>query len=483
MITFIIALASLVLGYIFYGKFIQKIIQPDRAWRTPAYAKTDGVDFVPMPTWKNFMIEFLNIAGTGPIFGAIMGAKFGPVAYLWIIFGCIFAGAVHDYLSGMISMRNDGAGLPQIIGQFLGRNAKSVMLVFTAIMLVMVGVVFIYSPALILKEIAGTETLWIIVIFVYYIIATMLPIDKIIGKIYPLFAFALIFMAVALMVCLFVKWPVIPEIWDGIGNIGVEKGFTTSVFPALFITIACGAISGFHATQSPIVAKCLKNEINGKAVFYGSMITEGLVAVVWATVGIYFFYGDTPGYQVIAGAAESGYSTAAPTVVTLVCKDWLGIVGSVLALLGVVAAPISSGDTAFRSCRLIIAEALGLDQKPILKRIMISLPLFIVAFVMLMWQIKNEEGFNVVWNYFGWANQTLSVFSLWAFTVYLAREGKPYFITLIPALFMTTVCTTFLCVSEIAFGLPETVSYVIGGTVCVIAIVWFELWYRKNIRK
>lgn len=485
MVSFILSLVALILGYLLYGRFVEKVFGPDDRV-TPAVAKADGVDYLVLPGWKIFMIQFLNIAGTGPIFGAILGAKFGPVAYLWIVLGCIFAGATHDYLSGMLSMRNDGASLPELIGKYLGRNAKIVMLAFTVLLLIMVGTVFVYSPAEILHSIWGSSLFWIIVIFAYYVIATMLPIDKIIGKIYPLFAFSLLFMAGALMVMLFVKMPQLPELWTHFYNMGAEaepEKWTDQIFPCLFITIACGAISGFHATQSPLMARCVKSEHMGRPIFYGAMITEGVVALIWATVSSWFFYGSpAPGYELIA-AVNTGFSTSAPAVVNIVCNDWLGVAGGILALLGVVAAPITSGDTAFRSARLIIGEWLHIDQRPIIKRLAICLPLFISSIAMLVWQIENPDGFNIIWQYFGWANQTLSVFTLWTLTVYLVRQKKPYIITLIPALLMTTVCTTFLFVSKQAFHLPENIGYLLGILCLVVTLVWFIVWYRKEKSK
>ena len=475
MITFLLSLVALVLGYLLYGRFVERIFGPDDRV-TPAVAKADGVDFIVLPNWKIFMIQFLNIAGTGPIFGAIMGAKFGPAAYLWIVLGCIFAGAVHDYLSGMLSMRNGGAGQPELIGLYLGNTTKKVMLVFSVFLLGMVGAVFVYSPALILGKLCSDDLLWVYVwcgiIFVYYIIATMLPIDKIIGKVYPLFAISMLFMAVALMVVLFVKWPQLPELYEGISG----DGFTTPIFPALFITIACGAISGFHATQTPLMARCLKDERKARPLFYGAMITEGLVALIWATVSMYFFYGGA--------AQELGQplTLQAPEVVTAVSEGWLGAFGGLLALLGVVAAPITSGDTALRSARLIIAEFIHLDQKPIMKRIWICVPLFGVTMLLLFFNISNPDGFNVIWSWFGWSNQTLAVFTLWAITVYLVRQHKPYWITLLPALFMTVVCSSFLMVSKNAFGLDLMVGYGVGGAALVVAVVWFAMWYRKNAR-
>ena len=479
MITFFISFVALVLGYLLYGKFVSKVFAPDDR-KTPAVVINDGIDYVPMPNWKIFMIQFLNIAGTGPIFGAIMGAKFGPAAYLWIILGCIFAGATHDFFSGMLSMRNGGADLPALIGKYLGKTPRNVMLVFCVVLLIMVGTVFVYSPAEILGHLSGGSLLWIIMIFAYYVVATMLPIDKIIGKIYPIFSFSLLFMAVALIVILLIKMPVLPELWDGLGNMAKEQdpSFTDNIFPCLFITIACGAISGFHATQSPLMARCLKSEKMGRPIFYGSMITEGLVALVWATVAMWFFYDSpTPGYEQLAAA--KGFHTSAPMVVTTVCQDWLGMLGGVLAILGVVAAPITSGDTAFRSARLIVASALKLNQKPKMNRLYVCLPIFVVSIALLAWQSSNPDGFNVIWQYFGWSNQTLSVFTLWAITVYLVRKNKPYVITLLPALFMTGVCSTYLFISKQAFGLQEDLAYYLGILTVIIAMVWFVVWIRK----
>ena len=488
MISFIIALAALVCGYMFYGKFVERVFGPDNRL-TPAISKADGVDFTVLPSWKIFMIQFLNIAGTGPIFGAIMGAKFGPAAYLWIVFGCIFAGAVHDYLSGMLSVRHGGANLPDLIGTYLGKTTKTVMLIFSIFLLMMVGAVFVFSPAKILGGIwepefsvahFGRYSFWIAVVFIYYIIATLLPVDKIIGRIYPLFAFALIFMAVALMVVLFVKFPDIPEVWEGLKNTPGGALTTNPIFPCLFISIACGAISGFHATQSPLMARCIKHEKMGRPIFYGAMITEGVVALIWATVASYFFYGKPePAFQLIPGGAEA--INDAPSIVNMVCREWLGVFGGILALLGVVAAPITSGDTALRSARLIIADFLKLEQKSIAKRLLICIPLFAVVFAILIWQMNDASGFEKIWGWFGWSNQALSVFTLWALTVYLAREKKCFWITLVPALFMTWVCTTFLMFTPNAFGLNLYLSYGIGFTAVLVAVIWFAAWKRRSL--
>ena len=480
MYSFLISLAVLVVGYLLYGKIVERVFGPDQKRATPAMTKADGVDFVPLPTWKVYMIQFLNIAGTGPIFGAIMGSKFGPSSYLWIVFGCIFAGAVHDFFSGMLSLRNGGAGLPDIIKKYLGKGTSAVMLVFAVLLMMLVGAVFVYSPAIILNDIAGGKMmLWISVILLYYIVATLLPIDKIIGRFYPIFAFALIFMAIALAVCLFVKWPSIPEVWDGLGNMGRESGLLEgqAIFPCLFITIACGAISGFHATQSPLMARCLKSEKLGRPIFYGAMITEGIVALIWAAVGSYFFYGG--------GAAEVGSSLSAqaPSVVTAVSKSWLGVLGGVLAILGVVAAPITSGDTAFRSARLMIADAVKLDQKSYAHRLYIAVPLFMVACQLLWFNIADENGFNTIWRYFGWANQTLSCFTLWAITAFLtkSRKGGWYYITMLPAAFMTSVCLTYICVDRIGFRLPQAwIPYLATGFFCASVALYYILRSKKE---
>ena len=506
MISFMISLVALVLGYLVYGAVVERVMRPDDR-ETPAVRMADGVDYVVLPTWKVFMIQFLNIAGTGPIFGAIMGMWFGPASYLWIVLGCIFAGAVHDFMSGMLSLRNDGANLPTLIGKYLGGGTRNVMLVFTVLLLLMVGAVFVYSPALILAGMWGDPLMWIIIIFAYYVIATLLPIDKIIGRIYPLFAVALLVMAAGLLVGLLIKMPHLPELWnmgdmsqwtasqviDGKDMLGVAAFLNKNpIFPCMFITIACGAISGFHATQSPLMARCLKSERLARPVFYGAMITEGIVALIWATVSSYFFYYGgwkevvdpevvndfMAQVQLSDGKTLTQYFTA-PQVVNLVCSSWLGLVGGTLAVLGVVAAPITSGDTAFRSARLIIAEALHFEQKSMTRRLTISVPLFAASLLLLIWQMENPDGFNVLWQYFGWFNQALSVFTLWMITVYLAHNRKPYIITLIPALLMTTVCVTFLVVSPQAFGLKELLPWAVIAVIA-IAVVWFALWLHKD---
>lgn len=483
MISFLLSLMVLVLGYWLYGRLVEHIFIPNAAKTTPALAHPDGVDYMPLPSWKVFMIQFLNIAGTGPIFGAIMGAKFGPSAYLWIVFGCIFAGAVHDYMVGMLSVRNNGAGLPELVGKYMGKGTRNAMLVFSVFLLLMVGVVFVYSPALILGNMWGNTLTWVLVIFAYYVLATMLPIDKIIGRFYPVFAFSLLFMALALMVVLFIKWPALPELWNGLQNraLSVDPQWKDAIFPCLFITIACGALSGFHATQSPLMARCLTNEKLGRPIFYGAMITEGIVALVWATVASWFFYADPePGYALITGEGNKAFATAAPAVVQLVCSDWLGLLGGLLAILGVVAAPITSGDTAFRSARLIIADAFHLSQKKLKNRFLICLPLFALSIGLLIWQMDNPNGFNIIWQYFGWANQTLAVFALWTATVYLVISKRCFWITLLPALFMTDVCATFFIVSGQCLGWSTSIGYPAGLAITLATGVFFMMWLRRH---
>ncbi|MCQ2174564.1 MAG: carbon starvation protein A [Bacteroidales bacterium] len=476
MYSFIISLAALALGYLIFGRYVEKVFRPNRSAITPAYSRKDGIDYVPMPSWKVYMIQFLNIAGTGPIFGAIMGAQFGPSCYVWIVMGCLFAGAVHDYFCGMLSIRNGGAGLPDIVGKYLGSRTRIAVLVLSIVLLLLVGTVFVYSPAMILGQAVplsdtgwASVMIWVAIVFGYYILATLLPVDKIIGKIYPLFAFALLFMALSLGVCLFVKWPSLPEIWDGTGNMRTGLGLDFQpIFPCLFVTVACGAISGFHATQSPIMARCAENENKGRQIFFGSMVTEGAVALIWAAISSYFFFGG--------GKEALGVVTGqAPEVVAGISKAWLGVAGGIMSILGIVAAPITSGDTAFRSARLIIADFLHLNQQKKVNRLVVAIPIFAAVSLLLWYNIKDEQGFNTIWRYFGWANQTLACFMLWAATAYLThrerhRLKRYHLMTLIPACFMTSVCVTYICVDKIGFHLPASVIPWIGTLSFVAAL-------------
>lgn len=468
MITFCIALVTLILGYFTYGKFIDSQFGVDNNRTTPAFTKQDGIDFIPLPSWKVFLIQFLNIAGTGPIFGAIMGILYGPAAYLWIVFGCIFAGAVHDYYCGMISLRKGGMGLPEMIGDELGQVARHAMRIFSIILLVLVGAVFIKTPADLLANMTTESisslpvspvTFWLIIIFAYYILATILPIDAIIGRIYPLFGAALLLMAFGVGGCILLKEGNLPELTDGLAS-HHPKGLP--VFPMLFITIACGAISGFHGTQSPLMSRCLSTEKHGRQIFYGSMITEGIVALIWAAASIKFF-----------GTYEELAATGSPAIiVNKICSSWLGALGAVLAVLGVVAAPITSGDTAFRSARLIIAEFIHLPQKKTVYRLVLCIPLFGIALALMF------VNFDVLWRYFGWANQTLATFTLWACTVWLVRQGKTFWTGLLPSLFMTVVCICYILVAPEGFSLPLSIGLTAGIAGMISCAMCFFYWQK-----
>lgn len=475
MIPFLIALVILIAGYFIYGAIVEKLFAVDNARKTPAVALADGVDYIAMPTWKVFLIQFLNIAGVGPIFGAIMGVMYGPAAFIWIVFGTIFAGAVHDFISGMISLRMDGKSLPEIVGTELGRKVKIVMSVFTCILLLMVIAVFVRTPANLLATLtpsAFNVTFWASCIFLYYILATLLPVDKLIGNLYPIFGFALLFMAVGIMgYMLFTGIDIPVDFTGGLANRRPDAE-TAPIFPMMCISIACGAISGFHATQSPMMARCIKNEKYGRPVFYGAMVAEGIVALIWAAAAITF----TGGY---AGLSEYMAANAqdAGILVHDVCVKWLGTFGGVLAILGVIAAPITTGDTAMRSLRLIIADFMGISQKKFMKRLLVVLPVVAICYLLL------NINFDILWRYFAWCNQSLSVFTLWACTVWLARYRKAYLITLIPAMFMTILCVTFICYAPLGtwtegVGLSIEISAAIGLVAMLLCTLLFFRWQR-----
>lgn len=441
MISFSIALAVLILGYFTYGKFVAKVFGQDPSRITPVHTKADGVDYVELPSWKIFLIQFLNIAGLGPIFGAIMGVMYGPSAFLWIVFGTIFAGAVHDYMSGMLSLRNDGASLPEIVGMELGTKIKNVMRVFALLLMILVGAVFVYNPADLLAMLTPESLdkfFWIALIFIYYMLATLLPIDKVIGKIYPIFGIALLFMAIGILTALYFHWGDMPEIWSEFYN-HKQDPEANPIFPMMFVSIACGAISGFHATQSPMMARCLKNEKHARPIFYGAMVTEGIVALIWAAAAITFTRGYT-GLQEFLGSGSPAI------LVNDISEGWLGKFGGLLAILGVIAAPITSGDTALRSARLIAADFLGVKQKRIIKRLLISVPIFVLCFIVMLMP------YDALWRYFAWCNQVLSVFTLWAVTIYLAKNRRLYIVSLVPALFMTAVTVTYIFFAPEGFG-------------------------------
>ncbi len=471
MISFIISIIILILGYIFYGRFVEKIFGADTKRPTPAVANPDGVDYVELPWWKGFLIQFLNIAGLGPIFGAIMGIMFGESAFLWIVFGTIFAGAVHDYFSGMISIRRNGASLPEIVGQELGISIKQFMRIFSLLLMILVGAVFISGPAGLLANLTPNSlsmTFWIAVIFIYYLLATLLPIDKLIGKIYPLFGFALLFMAVGILAALFINKAPVPEFTEGFANQHPDK---LPVFPIMFVSIACGTISGFHATQSPMMARCIQNERYGRRIFYGSMVAEGIVALIWAAAASSFF-GSIQGLQeFVGGLAPTENKTT--VVVDLISKQWLGMFGGFLALLGVILAPITSGDTALRSARLIAADFLKFNQTTIKNRLIISVPIFLLTFFIL------QINFDILWRYFAWCNQTLAVFTLWAITVYLARRQKLYWVSLIPAVFMTAVSVCYILIAPEGFRLSPAISYSVGIIVCLVVCILFFIKKQK----
>jgi carbon starvation protein CstA len=474
MITFFLCILFLILGYIFYSKFIERIEGADKDRQTPAYKLTDGVDYVPMPWWRVFLIQFLNIAGLGPIFGAVAGAMWGPVAFLWIVLGSVFAGGVHDYFSGMLSIRHNGLSVTEIIGIYLGKGTKQFMRGFTVVLMVIVGAVFIMGPAKILAGLTPgllSMTFWVWVVFIYYVLATMLPIDKIIGKIYPVFGFALFFMAFGLISALFIKGYHIPELsLSNIRNYHIDSE-KFPIFPMMFITIACGAISGFHATQSPLMARCITNEKLGRRVFYGAMITEGIVALIWAAIGMSFYGGVNKLNEVMT--ANQGN---AAFIVNEISNSLLGKFGGALALLGVVAAPITSGDTAFRGARLIVADFLNLKQGPVRNRLLISVPLFAVGFLL------TRIDFSIIWRYFAWSNQTLAMVFLWTVSVYLIQEKKQFWVSLVPAVFMTAVTTTYLFFAPEGFSLSMGVSYSIGIVISILSLAVFFL-YQRSIRK
>ncbi len=472
MITFILSIVALIVGYAVYGRIVEKIFGADNKRITPVHRLEDGVDYVPMSWWRIFLIQFLNIAGLGPIFGAIAGAMWGPVAFLWIVFGCIFGGAVHDYLSGMLSVRMDGISAPEIVGKYLGKNFMIFMRGFTIALMVLVGAVFIMGPAQILSDLTNgfvTVTIWAVIIFIYYVLATLLPIDKIIGKIYPVFGVALLFMAFGISGSLLWNGYHIPElIPSNIYNMNANAD-KFPIIPMLFVTIACGAISGFHSTQSPMMARCIANEKLGRRVFYGAMVAEGIVALIWAAAAMSFFGGvDQLNAEM---AANKGNATL---VVNLVSNTLLGKVGAILAILGVVAAPITTGDTAFRSARLILADFLKIPQIKIMKRIYISVPLFLVGFLL------TQIDFGIIWRYMAWSNQVLATIMLWTLSVYMYKAGKFYWIVLLPAIFMTAVVSTYIMIAPEGFTMNHQAAYIIGGFITLLICVFFVIRMNRK---
>ena len=470
MITFLACVTLLVVGYFVYGTYVNKNTNLSDDNVTPAIKLEDGVDYLPMPWYKVFLIQFLNIAGTGPIFGAIMGALFGPVAFLWITFGTIFAGGVHDFLSGVISMKHDGASVSELVGIYLGDTMKNIMRVFSVILLILVGTVFVTSPAGLLSSMTGMNNIiWVILIIVYYIIATVLPVDKVIGKIYPVFGASLLFMAVGLFVAMIIGnfngSMVMPEMT--LENMHPDG---LSIFPFLFTTIACGAISGFHATQSPMMARCINRESESKRVFYGAMVVEGIVALIWCAVTIAFF-GDSLSIQ--AALNEFGGQSG---VVGVLSKELLGPIGSILAILGVVACPITSGDTAFRSARLTIADAFKIKQDSLFDRFKLAIPLFAVCIFL------TTIDFNIIWRYFAWSNQTLAMIVLWMGAIYLLKNKANHWISLLPATFMSYVSMAYILQAKEGFRLPAMFSNIVGVIFAVVLFVFFIVKTKKTAK-
>ncbi len=466
MVTFFMCLALLILGFLIYGRVVEKIFVPEDSRDTPALTMADGVDYVKMPNYKVFLIQLLNIAGVGPIYGPILGALYGPIALVWVVAGCILGGAVHDYFSGMLSIRNKGASVPGVIGAYMGNFAYNFMNVLSLVLLILVGVVFVLGPAKLLVQLSGWPT-WILIvaIFIYYILATLVPIDKIIGRLYPFFGALLLFMAFGLIISLLTSK-------HGMYASGLEfRAYNTGGLPAwpmLFITLSCGAVSGFHATQSPLMARCIGDEKSGRKIFYGAMICEGIIGLIWVTLGMSFYESADALQAVVKSGGPSG-------VVYEISNSLLGKVGGIIAVLGVIVLPITSGDTAFRSARLIIADKLKLDQKPLMKRLYIGVPMFVLAFFIC------AIPFGVVWRYFGFANQSTAAMMLWAGAIYLGINGKFHWICSLPATFMTAVVLCFIMQAKIGFNLPMVISDIIG--ISVAAILFGLFIWRMHFHK
>ncbi len=466
---FIIATLALIVGYIVYGGIVAKVFGTEPERPTPVKTMPDGVDYVEMPAWKVWLVQLLNIAGVGPVFGPILGAVWGPAALLWIVIGTIFAGATHDFMSGMLSVRYNGANVPAFVGYNLGNAAKHFMRVFAVVLLVLVGVVFVAAPAGLLAKLTPASmnlTFWVCVIFAYYFIATIMPIDKIIGNFYPVFGAVLIFMAVGMTVMLFVSMP--GEFYNSM-QWGNQHPKGAPIFPLVFITIACGAISGFHATQSPLMSRCMSNERLGKPIFYGAMVAEGFIGLVWATVGMTFYHGP----DALMAAIKAG---GPGNVVSESCMALMGQFGGVLAILGVVVLPITSGDTAFRAARLTIAEAFNYQQKEIAPRLYIAVPMFIIGIFL------SLVDFTIIWRYFGWANQTLATIVLWAGAAYLMRRDRCHWICTVPAVFLTAVCISYICYEPtMGFKMSIDISNILGMIGAGVAFVAFMIMGKKPV--
>ena len=485
MITFFVALAVLIAGYFVYSRVTEKAFAIDNR-KTPAIANPDGIDITPLPKWKAFLIELLNIAGTGPIFGAISGALFGPIVFLWIVFGCILGGAVHDFFSGMISSRHNGASIVNLSGIYLGKVAKIVMRIFSVVLLILVTAVFVVSPSTLLESLTGGHVaawIWMVIILAYYLLSTIVPIDKVIGKIYPIFGIILIAMALAVIIGIMVNNNTYPMI-ELIGNLRDFSAQNGSLpwWPFMLTTVACGAVSGFHATQSPMMAKCIKSEKEGRQVFYGAMVAEGIIALIWAAAAMAFFHVDTG-----EGWLSLGQIGGNSISVMEICQGVLGQAGTVLAVVGVVICPITSGDTALRSCRLIVAEAFHrFDQKKMKNRLLLTLPLFAAVVGISLWNFLNESNFSILWRWFAWSNQALAAISLWVATAYLLKRRPHKWISLftaIPAALLTAVVTTYIFAEpRIALGrwIPYDAAVWIGTGLTLVAVGFYAY---KLIRK
>jgi carbon starvation protein CstA len=487
MLTLTLSVTLLILGYLIYGKVAERFFGMNPARSTPAFTKNDGIDYVPMKGWRVFMIQFLNIAGLGPIFGAILGAMYGPVVYIWIVAGCIFMGATHDYFSGMLSVRHGGASLPELVGTYLGKNMRGFLRIFTLFLLLFVGVAFVSGPARLLYTMSGFSLpFWLGLIFLYYILATLLPIDKIIGRLYPFFGGALIFMALGVQASIIVKWAggslTLMELTPATLKNFQSDTVSDSIFPFLFIIVSCGAISGFHATQSPLMARCLRSEKQGRQIFYGAMIAEGIVAIIWATAAMNYM-GDVHGlnYTLTHPLADNPDIKPDPAwLVNEICRSWLGKTGAIIAIIGVVACPVTSGDTAFRSARLTIADMLKVPQKKISSRLLITVPVFIVAFV-LTFVMKDE--FARIWKFVGISNQALAAITCWTIAMYLGVSGKNHLMMSLPAVFLTAVCITYILAAPHSGGglaLPQGPAVIVGIIGATAALVLFMLTLRKK---
>ena len=487
MVTFLVSILLLCAGYFVYGKIVERFVGADPDKKTPSYERQDGIDFMPMSTWKVFVIQFLNIAGLGPIFGAIMGAAYGPAAYIWIVLGCILMGAVHDFFAGMMSLRNGGANMPDITGRYLGNTMKKVMNFIAAFLLLAVGVSFVTGPSDLIASLTGVnKEIWLYVIFAYYILATLLPIDKIIGTVYPYMGSALLFMALGVGIMLVAgdisgAHEMVELTPQTLKNWHFDPSDNILV-PMLFIVVSCGAISGFHSTQSPLMARCLKNEKYARPVFYGSMIAEGIVAMIWATAAMAFFGGPQGLNDAMTeGIMIDGVLTKiTPAIaVNMICKSWLGKVGAVIAVIGVVVCPITSGDTAFRSLRLTLADLFKSDQKPISRRLLISVPIFALAF------FCCKMDFSTVWNYVGIGNQLLATLVLWTSAAYLISKGKPHWMCSLPAAFLTFVCVSYFIMAPNKAGglhLAPVIGYVAGAAAGLALLIFCMIKARKASR-